>query len=159
MEVGMINKTPYSFYIRAIFYSLERIGGRNLAEIALNSSQQSLLVLLHGSDKEDMSLSEIEKEMNLSQTGVAKLTTQLYNGGWINKYTDESDKRVKKVTLSDKGRKYCEASEGDVLATESNLLDGMSNEEQKMFQKCLSIIYENSLRLENEGIQNLQKAE
>jgi DNA-binding MarR family transcriptional regulator len=155
----MINKTPYSFYIRAIFYSLERIGGRTLSEIALNSSQQSLLVLLHSNEKEEMSLSEIEKEMNLSQTGVAKLTTQLYNGGWINKYTDEADKRVKKVTLSDKGRKYCEASEGAVMATESNLLDGMTKEEQKMFQKCLSIIYENSLRLENEGIQNMQKAE
>jgi hypothetical protein len=45
------------------------------------------------------------------------------------------------------------------MATESNLLDGMTKEEQKMFQKCLSIIYENSLRLENEGIQSMQKAE
>jgi DNA-binding MarR family transcriptional regulator len=155
----MINKTPYSFYIRAIFYSLERIGGRSLSEIALNSSQQSLLVLLYGSEKKEMSLSEIEKEMNLSQTGVAKLTTQLFNGGWINKYTDETDKRVKKVTLSDKGRKYCEASEGTVLATESNLLDGMSKEEQKEFQKYLSIIYENSIRMENDGLQNIQQAE
>jgi DNA-binding MarR family transcriptional regulator len=155
----MINKTPYSFYIRAIFYSLERIGGRSLSEIALNSSQQSLLVLLYGSEKKEMSLSEIEKEMNLSQTGVAKLTTQLFNGGWINKYTDETDKRVKKVTLSDKGRKYCEASEGAVLATESNLLDGMSKEEQKEFQKYLSIIYENSIRMENDGLQNIQQAE
>jgi DNA-binding MarR family transcriptional regulator len=156
MEVQMISKTPYSFYIRAIFYSLERIGGKNLAQIALNPSQQSLLVLLHGSEKEEMSLSEIEKELNLSQTGVAKLTTQLYNGGWINKYTDETDKRVKKVTLSEKGRKYCEASEGSVLTTESNLLDGMSKEDQKVFQRCLSIIYENSLKLENDGIQKAE---
>jgi DNA-binding MarR family transcriptional regulator len=63
---------------------------------------------------------------------------------------------VKKVTLSEKGRKYCEASEGSVLTTESNLLDGMSKEEQKVFQRCLSIIYENSLKLENDGIQKAE---
>jgi DNA-binding MarR family transcriptional regulator len=99
-----------------------------------------------------MSLREIEEELNLSQTGVAKLTTQLYNGGWINKYTDENDKRVKKVSLTDQGRSYCASSEKTVLATESNLLDGMSNEECKEFKRMLSIIYENSLRLENDGI-------
>jgi DNA-binding MarR family transcriptional regulator len=152
MEVRMINKTPYSFYIRAIFYSLERIGGRSLTSRELNSSQQNVLVLLHERENEEMSLREIEEELNLSQTGVAKLTTQLFKGGWINKYTDENDKRIKRVSLSEQGRRYCASSEKTVLETESNLLDGMSKEEQLEFKRLLSIIYENSLRLENDGI-------
>jgi hypothetical protein len=32
----------------------------------------------------------------------------------------------------------------------------MSKEEQKVFQRCLSIIYENSLKLENDGIQKAE---
>jgi DNA-binding MarR family transcriptional regulator len=149
MEVNIIEKAPCSYYLRAIFYSWERHTDKTYAEDNLNTSQQSILFLLNEHPEQDMTLREVERILNFSQTGTAKLTTQLQNGGWVRKYIDMNDKRVKRIALLEKGKTFCRKSEQKMLNAEAMLLDGMDEKEREKFQSYLSIAYHNALKMEN----------
>jgi DNA-binding MarR family transcriptional regulator len=95
-----------------------------------------------------MSLGEIKQELNLSQTGVAKLTTQLEQRGCIHKFSDEKDQRIKRVQITDKGREYCARARADVLDMENQLLEGLSEEDCEKLKEYLSVLYHNSRRLD-----------
>jgi DNA-binding MarR family transcriptional regulator len=105
--------------------------------------------LLNEHPEQDMTLREVERILNFSQTGTAKLTTQLQNGGWVRKYIDMNDKRVKRIALLEKGKTFCRKSEQKMLNAEAMLLDGMDEKEREKFQSYLSIAYHNALKMEN----------
>jgi DNA-binding MarR family transcriptional regulator len=107
------------------------------------------LFLLNEYPNQDMTLREVEKILNFSQTGTAKLTTQLQNGGWVRKYIDENDKRVKRIALEEKGRTFCIQSEYKMTNAEAMLLSGMDEVERQKFKNFLSIAYQNAVKLEN----------
>jgi DNA-binding MarR family transcriptional regulator len=143
-----LKTTPCTFYIRAIYHFLKHVGKLENKNQPLNSSQQSILFLLSSRPEEEVSLGEIKEELNLSQTGIAKLTTQLEQRGCIHKFVDEKDQRVKKVKLLDKGREYCERARADVLDVETGLLEGLSEEDCDKLKEYLSILYHNSRRMD-----------
>jgi DNA-binding MarR family transcriptional regulator len=95
-----------------------------------------------------MSLSEIKEKLNLSQTGVAKLTTQLEQRGCIHKYVEQSDRRIKKVVLLEKGKSYCARAKKEIAETEALLLEGLSEEDRDRLRGYLSILYHNSRKLD-----------
>jgi DNA-binding MarR family transcriptional regulator len=139
---------PCTFYIRAIYHSLKHYGKLDNKKKPLNSSQQSILFLLASRPKQEMSLGQIKEELNLSQTGVAKLTTQLEDRGCIQKFIDEGDRRVKKVKLLKKGSHYCERVRSELFDMEKTLLRGMNESDQKKLNEYLSVLYHNSRKLE-----------
>jgi DNA-binding MarR family transcriptional regulator len=139
-----MQKIPCTFYIRAIYHSIKHFGKLDNKQRPLNSSQQSILFLLSSAPKNEMSLGQIKDELNLSQTGVAKLTTQLEERGCIEKYIDENDRRIKKVKLLKKGLHYCERVRADLLDMERVLLRGMGEKDRKKLNEYLSLMYHNS---------------
>jgi DNA-binding MarR family transcriptional regulator len=143
-----MQKIPCTFYIRAIYHSLKRFGKLDNKKKPLNSSQQSILFLLVSKPKQEMSLGQIKEELNLSQTGVAKLTTQLEERGCIEKFIDNEDHRVKKVRLLKKGDHYCERVRNELFDIEKTLLKGMSESDCRQLNEYLSVMYHNSRKLD-----------
>jgi DNA-binding MarR family transcriptional regulator len=139
---------PCTYYIRAIYHSIKHYGRLENKKKPLNSSQQSILFLLASRPEKEMSLRQIKDELNLSQTGVAKLTTQLEERGCLEKFTDEEDHRVKKVRLLKKGTSHCGRVSDDLLDMEETLLRGMSESDRKKLKEYLSIMYHNSWDLD-----------
>jgi DNA-binding MarR family transcriptional regulator len=135
---------PCTYYIRAIYHSIKHFGKLDNKKKPLNSSQQSILFLLASRPEKEMSLRQIKEELNLSQTGVAKLTTQLEERGCLEKFTDEEDRRVKKVRLLKKGSHNCRRVTDDLHDMEETLLKGMSESDRKKLKEYLSIMYHNS---------------
>jgi DNA-binding MarR family transcriptional regulator len=143
-----MQKIPCTHYIRAIYHSLKNFGNLDNKKKPLNSSQQSVLFLLSSRPKKEMSLGQIKEELNLSQTGVAKLTTQLEERGCIQKFVDEGDHRIKKVKLMKKGAHYCERARDELLDMEKTLLKGLSEKDREKLNEYLSIMYHNSRNLD-----------
>jgi DNA-binding MarR family transcriptional regulator len=143
-----MQKISCTYYIRAIYHSLKHYGQLDNKSKPLNPSQQSILFLL-SSRGEEMSLSEIKDELNLSQTGVAKLTTQLEQRGCIKKFIEKSDRRIKKVVLLEKGKTYCARAKKEISETEALLLEGLSEEDRDKLRRYLSILYHNSRKLDS----------
>jgi DNA-binding MarR family transcriptional regulator len=143
-----LQNIPCTYYIRAIYHSIKHFGKLDNKKKPLNSSQQSILFLLASRPQKEMSLGQIKDELNLSQTGVAKLTTQLEERGCIEKFTDESDRRIKKVRLLKKGVNNCGRVSDDLFDMEETLLKGMSEADREKLNEYLSIMYHNSWDLD-----------
>jgi DNA-binding MarR family transcriptional regulator len=150
----MINKAPCLFYNRAIFYAEERFSGKYQEKDTLNPSQQHILLFLNQRPQQDISLRELEQVLNLSQTGTAKLTTQLKAGGWVTKYTDENDKRMKRICITEKGKKYCDEKALSIAEAEEKLLEGMNQDERVELERLLEIAYRNSSKIDTGELVN-----
>lgn len=133
------------YLLRQISFIWERIAKELLKASKLNWTQVGILGLLMNSDKQEMSLKELEKSLGLTQSVVARSVTQMVDEKYLEYTFDPDDKRVKKVRLLAKGINSHEAIFSDMEAAEAPLLRGMSAGERLIFRELLETALENSV--------------
>ncbi len=86
---------------------LGRCSNEELRADDMTSSQVKMLMMINETKDECITLKELEKHFGVAQATIAGTAARLEKKGMIESFYDPSDKRVKHVRITDKGRTMC----------------------------------------------------
>jgi DNA-binding MarR family transcriptional regulator len=104
----------------------------------------SLLGIIY--DNHEVRLSEIASELGVEPPFVTVLVEELTKKNYIASVIDREDKRVKKVTLTKKGKAFLEHTEADIKSEMKVLLKGLSVE-MYIYIKVMQTLIENAEKI------------
>lgn len=85
--------------------------------------------------KDGYSQSEICQIVRLSKQIVSVIIIKLFNDNYVEYVLDDSDKRRKKIILTDSGREYCREAVTHITNAEDEAMARLSSEEQETLIK------------------------
>ena len=104
--------------------------------------QGHILHLLHMQEGHTATLKEMESILELAQSTVAGLVSRLEKKQLVETLRDETDRRVKRVRLTEAGLQHCESARQQTIRNEALLTSGMTESEQAEFHRLLEIACE-----------------
>ncbi len=136
METGMI--------INKISHRLRRRSQAVQESIGISEAQGRILnyILAEGS-RRNIYQKDIEEEFDLRPPTASSILRNLEKQEMISRVPDETDGRLKKLIFTEKADKIRLALEEEIVETERRLLDGITDEEQKMFLRLAEKMFHN----------------
>lgn len=136
METGMI--------INIISHRLRRRSQAVQESIGISEAQGRILnyILAEGS-RRNVYQKDIEEEFDLRPPTASSILRNLEKQEMISRVPDETDGRLKKLIFTEKADKIRLALEEEIVETERRLLDGITDEEQKMFLRLAEKMFHN----------------
>ena len=136
METGMI--------INKISHRLRRRSQAVQESIGISEAQGRILnyILAEGS-RRNVYQKDIEEEFDLRPPTASSILRNLEKQEMISRVPDETDGRLKKLIFTEKADKIRLALEAEIVETERRLLDGITDEEQKMFLRLAEKMFHN----------------
>ena len=132
----------YGWYIKRIDNALEKEANANLQALNLTMQQNRVLIHLAHAEGHTLSLKSLEESFCAAQSTVAGLVTRLEKKGLVEALSDQADKRVKLVRLSEEGVRLHAISHQNVVDSQEQLTANLSPEEREAFLSCLQKVYE-----------------
>lgn len=129
--------------LKMINDNVEKITNKQLKEYGITFSQIRIIFVLYRSEKGVYSLKELEKIFDVSQQTMAGIVKRLEVKKLIESLGDSEDKRIKRVQLTDSGRKLGKVLLFKMDEVEEKLLSGISQSERKELMNILKRVYEN----------------
>ena len=102
-----------------------------------------LLRYLYENQERDVFQRDIEKAFSISRSSVTVTLQLMEKNGLIRRESVAQDARLKRIVLTQKARDLHRQIEADILAIESNLAHGISEEEQEVFLRVAKKMQEN----------------
>ncbi len=136
----MNKEEHWAFHIRRIFEALKKYPNTELSRYNLTSVQVVALMVLYDSPNGEMTMKEMEKNLEIAQSTTVGLVSRLEKKKYVETFTDAHDKRIKHVKITAEGMEYCKKSEHYMYEGERLLLSALSEEEQVLFQQYLKKI-------------------
>ena len=136
METGMI--------INKISHRLRRRSQAVQESIGISEAQGRILnyILAEGS-RRNVDQKDIEEEFDLRPPTASSILRNLEKQEMISRVPDETDGRLKKLIFTEKADTIRLALEEEIVETERRLLDGITDEEQKMFLRLAEKMFHN----------------
>ena len=136
METGMI--------INKISHRLRRRSQAVQDSIGISEAQGRILsyILAEGS-RRNVYQKDIEEEFDLRPPTASSILRNLEKQEMISRVPDETDGRLKKLIFTEKADKIRLALEEEIVETERRLLDGITDEEQKIFLRLAEKMFHN----------------
>lgn len=103
----------------------------------LPMAQLRLMRILHHSSH---SGTEISSELNISPSAFCQLAHRLEEAGLICSQVDESDRRVKRHHLTDKGRALMDQRQRDRMAKAKKVLESLPSDDQAAVMRSLELL-------------------
>lgn len=118
-----------------------------VAPLDLTRSQWSILATLSRSSSKGMMQAEIAREMDVGKVTIGGLVSRLETAGLIERKSDDTDKRLKRVYITDKG--YEVIRRMIILADELNndILEGISEKDRVIAEETLVKVRSNLKRM------------
>ena len=110
-------------------------------EFDLNRSQASILFTLH--QRSSMSQKELAESLNMTPPSITSAIRKMEQEGYIRRRQDESDQRVMRLALTEKGAACVENVKRVADEMHELIFQGMSPEEIMLFKRLLIQINEN----------------
>lgn len=98
----------------------------SLQENDLTHVQAHLLRILHGAEGQSMTFKELENQLAIAQSTVVGLVTRLEKKELVESFRDVSDKRVKRLRLTEKGVQHCEIAHQSAQSMDQLLVSDMT---------------------------------
>lgn len=130
------------FLIKVISDRMKALGDNDLKEHDLTFSQMQVLVVLERNNG-TIAQKEIEKILDVSHPTIVGLINRLEDKGFVSSETDETDRRSKIISLTDKARALGKTMRATRNQAEQELLNGLNDEEQKTLNDLLRRLYAN----------------
>ncbi len=102
-----------------------------------------LLRYLYENQERDVFQRDIEKAFSISRSSVTVTLQLMEKNGLIRRESVVQDARLKRIVLTQKAKDLHRQIEADILAFESNLARGISEEEQEVFLRVAKKMQEN----------------
>ena len=127
--------------IKKIHDEIEKKANALLRQQDLTLSQMNVLMELEASPNHQLTLKELEGLLHVAQSTAAGIVVRLEQKGFAESFTDESDRRVKKVMLTPAGLQCCKNAASDVKEIEAKLLSGLTEAEKLLFLDLLEKVF------------------
>ena len=115
-----------------------------------------MMGLLIEAEGNELTLKQLEKGLNISQSVIARMAIYLTENGYTEYTKNTDDTRVKKIYLLEKGFQYYNEIFVSMNEEEQPMLEGMSLGEKILFQELLQKVLLNSIKVQQE-MKNNQK--
>ena len=125
--------------IKMISNKIRARGDADMKERGLTFSQLQVLITLHRHGGQ-MSQRELEKELNISHPTIVGLVQRLEKNGYVETWTDETDKRIKHVKQSDKALKMKEEARQRWNDMTTRMFRNLSETEKEELYRMLNVI-------------------
>jgi DNA-binding MarR family transcriptional regulator len=121
-----------------------------LDETGVYQAQHRLLMIIsHWPYSSQKKLAEV---MEVSTATVAVSLKKLEKAGLISKSMDETDNRLNRIVITDKGNKIVEQSKQIFQATEKRVFDGFTEEEMTILNDLMEKLHRNLSEMEEETV-------
>ena len=121
---------------------LGRCSNEELRADDMTSSQVKMLMIINETKDECITLKELEKHFGVAQATIAGTAARLEKKEMIESFYDPSDKRVKHVRITDKGRAMCVHAVKAMLEIEKWFLSALSADEKEELHRLLQKVYD-----------------
>jgi MarR family transcriptional regulator, organic hydroperoxide resistance regulator len=133
--------------ISTLFYTIckqRRITfGKYLADLGLYAGQDLLLKYLSQNESGYMNVSDLVEKMAVSAPTVSRMITRMETTGLINKYADDSDKRITRIALTDSGKAMIEKIDAVWGKVRGLMVSDFTENEKYTLQRLLQKILSN----------------
>jgi MarR family transcriptional regulator, repressor for mepA len=135
----------YEFYLRNIVHAMKQLADSNLIPYDITNQQARLLGDINDQLKQDNQIcqKDLESIMHLRGSSITSLLQGLEKKGFIVRSSSNEDSRAKQLHITEKGTKLIDEMDKVFQTNESLLLQGMTEDEKKTYQRLLKISYEN----------------
>lgn len=137
------------------FENLARVERKIQPVLGIKNSEIRVLLcivsLLH-EGQQVINVSQISNKLHVTSPTVTELTKSLSSNGYIERYTDDKDKRVVDIKLTEKGKKYVQKVDAYYDALFSGLIERLGEEQSEKLIELLDqvCLYLNEATVENE---------
>lgn len=128
--------------IKRLNDTLGKCANQRLREDDMTSSQVKMLIIINETKDECITLKELERHFGVAQATIAGTAARLEKKGMIESFYDPSDKRVKHVRITEKGREMCQHASKAMDEKEKWFLSSLSDEEKAQLQYLLQKVYD-----------------
>ncbi len=142
MKECKCNRNEIGMLIKQISFQLRTHADMDLRKCDLTWSQAHLLRHLAKTEGQ-MSQKQIEKELEISHPTVVGLVQRLETKGFVESYTDEKDRRIKMVRLTERAYEHQHFMETRFREKEKLMTRGMSEEEVQELIRLLRKLHAN----------------
>lgn len=125
----MTNINSYITLIKRLNTLIENHINHEIQEHDITMSQGALMFQLINAPDETMTLKQAEKFMKLSQPVTAGIVKRLEEKEYLYSFNDENDKRIKIIKATELGKNKLLEARKIMLSKESEILDGLSEED------------------------------
>ena len=137
---------------------------RNL-ELQVKAEGIDEVTLMHGwimrylyeNREKEIYQKDIEKHFSIGRSTVTSIIQLMEKKGFIERQAVQSDARLKKVLLTEKGEKTHETIETLIIQLNQNMMEGIEPEELQTFLEVLSKIRQNIERKREEKKEKTEK--
>ena len=127
--------------IKKVHDEIEKKANAMLRQQELTLSQMNVLMELEAIPDHQLTLKELEGLLHVAQSTAAGIVVRLEQKGFVESFTDEKDRRVKKVTITPAGMECCKNAASDVKEIEAKLLSGLTESEKALFLDLLEKVF------------------
>lgn len=120
---------------------------RMLEELDITIVQHHVLVYLEKNENNTATLKEIEKKFHVAQATMAGIVKRLETKDYVHTYYSASDRRVKYVSITEKGKDICQKAFEHVQNTERRIKEPFTQEELDQFVSYLDRLHETLLKM------------
>ena len=117
---------------------LRKLIDRRLQPLGLSRAQWSILAILF--DHDGLSQSQISDELEIEKSTTGRLIDQVEKSGWIERRPIPGDRRLWGIHLTDQARRLIAEVEGVILSTRTEMLRGLSAEQQQYLSEMLQMV-------------------
>ena len=130
------------FHIKHINDVLQRDCNNSLKAVGLTMSQLTVLHQLERSTSGEMTLKELEKQLQVAQSTAAGIISRLEQKGFVEAGGSGTDKRIKIVRITSAGGACLAEAQVHAEDSEAHLLSALTEEEQSLFNCLLKKVSE-----------------
>lgn len=152
-------KTQLLFLNRINYLIRQKIISINPAIKDLKASEFNFLMFLYKTENFELSLKQLEYELQQSQSGINEISLRLESMGYIKRFKDPDDKRRLKAKLTETGVEFAIARDEEAYNDEQLLLEGITQEERDIYVSVASTIYKNSELLLKQRLEEVQQSQ
>lgn len=130
--------------IKVTSEAIEKYAHHIFKKLDITFSQGRILVLLQNSNRESISLKELETLFHSSQQTVAGIVSRMEEKSLLTSFHDTKDKRIKQVTLTKKGQEVALLAIDALVKLNEELTAPIPEEKKDDFLDMLWSIYKNA---------------
>ena len=147
-EVRRIEKKKFELYYITKFASIiNRYGqiyyDRKHGENGIGGGQQFYLMAIER--RPGLNQWELAELFSVDKGTVAKNINKLEDLGYVRRQTDEEDKRINHLFITDAGKEVTKITENGIIEWHHIITEGLSQEEIEQMIRCMEKVAENSV--------------